>query len=331
MILDDASVVTFLQPAEQKGSYKTRTFAAPVGQLLQGCGKQGRGEGGCWNLDDFASPEDGSKPLKWGWGSYFGRVSLPAGVRISLYTGWDSTGTPREVVDGPHLLPLAAYEFWNGGSKRICSVKLEVSPGGWVLTPHESLVGEKGRAILEMALAMDEQRQKDEDQQAAAALAARLASARLGRDVSCPHPGVVAMQCYTINGEKAPDSTGWALFARPEWTCCGDPDKASTYCLPPDQREALKPSPDEAKRLTALAGEAAVAATRCRKGHDLEYRHVTELIFTPNCNLCMRDIKGGQMRLRCDKCNYDVCRECFDRMKREGGEGKDGGGGCSVQ
>ena len=131
------------------------------------------------------------------------------------------------------------------------------------------------------------------------------------------HPGIVERQWYKINGEEAADSTGWGLFRRSEWTCCGDPDTTSTHCLLATTPEQRRPDGDEIAKLIALMGETYVAASRCKKGHGpMDFKTVKGWI-SPNCDLCWGDIT--RVHVHCSACSYHVCKECFDRGKR--GEG----------
>jgi len=101
----------FMQPGEQKGSYKHRSVTVTASQIE---------ERGYINLDHMTN--GGEKSLKWGAHAYCGRVKAPLGVTIKAFKNWDASGSPAKTIVGRGM--RRAVDFWDYHN-RMCSFRVE--------------------------------------------------------------------------------------------------------------------------------------------------------------------------------------------------------------
>lgn len=131
------------QPAEHKGSYKTREWFCDACHMLAGKGKKGGDHTGCFTVNDFVCA-GGEKCLMDGSSCYFGRVELPQGIQVTYYSGfsgepdsgnWDDAcvgHTDRGTTSDPTFPELKGMV---PSSPAVCAMKFEIMSGFVCETP----------------------------------------------------------------------------------------------------------------------------------------------------------------------------------------------------
>lgn len=126
------------QPAEHKGTYKTREWFCDACQMLAGKGKLGGETPGCYTVTDFVCA-GGEQCLMDEKTCYFGRVELPQGVQVTYYSGfagepeaggWDNAcigRTDRGTTSDPSFPELKGIVPTSG--EPVCAMKFETVSG----------------------------------------------------------------------------------------------------------------------------------------------------------------------------------------------------------
>lgn len=135
------------QPAEHKGTYKTREWFCDACHLLAGKGKHGGDQVGCFTVQDFTCA-GGEKCLMDGNTCYFGRVEVPQGIEVTYYSGfsgepgtaaWDNAcvgRTDRGTTSDPNFPELKGMV---PSTPPVCAMKFALMTG----FTCESASGEK--------------------------------------------------------------------------------------------------------------------------------------------------------------------------------------------
>mmetsp|Transcript_105272 Transcript_105272/g.209246 ORF Transcript_105272/g.209246 Transcript_105272/m.209246 type:complete len:153 (+) Transcript_105272:480-938(+) len=120
------TVVIFKQPEEEKGEYTKRSCSRTPWELKDKC----------ITLDDVDFG-GGEKCLKWGSSCYFGRMTIPEGVKVTTYKGWDCSGSGRVF----NYEKDKSTDFWDYWSRK-CFFQVEIAPSykcgcNWQYVPRK--------------------------------------------------------------------------------------------------------------------------------------------------------------------------------------------------
>lgn len=125
------------QPAEHKGTYKTREWFCDACHMVAGKGKHGGSHTGCYTVEDFLCAGD-EKCLMDGSSCYFGRVELPQGIQVTYYSGftgdpssgaWDNACEGRTDRGTTSDKSFPELKGMVPGSPAVCAMKFELMAG----------------------------------------------------------------------------------------------------------------------------------------------------------------------------------------------------------